>query len=172
MSKNRKRMIISEKIARISTRVLIYIYIAYIFFVISFFISGIIIKEIDCSMLDIIKNIVAIITLASLSIALYTIIPYFIILFICMFIMIFNKKKILLKRDEFTEVHVNIKENKKTKLKDKIFIDICNSKNVKIFAKPEGIDQILLKGLKYEEEIFEILVYEDEFYYNKMFEYE
>ena len=169
MSKNRKRMIIAKKISEITNKFSLCLYVVTLILSIVFFS---LVKTGSMSIFDVIIGIICVIVIISFLDFYFIAIPFLTINITCLFVMLFNKEKVLLEQGEYTQVYLNLKKNIKMTFKDEKFLDICNSKNVKFFAKPTDINKILVKAVNDDEEMFEILIYEDEFYYHELFEYE
>lgn len=172
MSKNRKRMIIAQKVSEITNKVFFYLYAITLILSTLFFSLVKTYDNSDFSIFDIIIGIVGVIVIISFLDFYFIAIPFLTINITCLFVMMFNKEKVLLEQGEYTQVYLNLKKNIKMTYKDDKFLDICNSKNVKFFAKPTDINKILLKAVNDYGEMFEILIYDYEFYYQEVFEYE
>lgn len=172
MSKNRKRMISAQKVSDITNKVSLCLYVITLIVSIVFFLLVKIYDDSDFSISEAIIGIICMIVIISFLDFYFIAIPFLTINITCLFVMMFNKEKVLLEQGEYTQVYLNLKKNIKMTYKDEKFLDICNSKNVKFFAKPTDINKILLKAVNDYGEMIEILIYDYEFYYQEVFEYE
>lgn len=168
-SKNRKRLINVWKIARISQKAALGIWIILFIFLFGDVYSHSLNEVTNMTALHYVLLIFVTLYASTIIALLYVGIPLCLIGFICAILMEFFKKKIRLKENVFTQI--KLKNLKKSSIEEKINLALLYSKkNVIMLAKPEG-NKILIKCIKDEKEIFSLTVYEDDFYYNDRIEY-
>lgn len=167
-SRNRTRLINLWKIAKISVKVACGIWIIWSIFLIGYMEFSLFIEATNVTMSDYALCVFAALFVSTYTTMLYVGIPLSIIELVCVLLMEFFKKKIRLKENVFTEI--KLKNRKKSSIEEKMILTLFYSKDVIMLARPEG-DKVLIKCIKGEKEIVSVIVYEDDFYYSDVIEY-
>lgn len=167
-SKNRTRFINLWKIAKISVKVACGIWIIWSIFLLGAMEFSLFIEATNVTVSDYALGVFLVLFASTYTAMLHVGIPLIIIEFVCMVLMEFFKKKIRLKENVFTEI--KLKKRKKSSVEEKLILALFYSKDVIMLARPEG-DKVLIKCIKDEKEIFSVMVYEDDFYYDDRIEY-